>query len=655
MKKLLTLVTTLLLGSLSFAQNYNALRFRQPLAFHQYLIRDLHQQTLERDRSLSEALQKKKLTLQYITDARQRMVSIVGELPERGDLRAQVTGSVQGDGFHVEKIVFQSAQGRYVTAHLYLPDNISRRIPACIEMCGHGLNGKGNGSMLACRMAVNGIAVMVVDPLSQGERLQLHDAQGKPLTRGVTTEHTLIDVPYLLLGSSLAAQEYFDNSRAIDYLLTRSEIDPDRIGAYGFSGGGTQCAYLAALDERVQCACVALFFSSRERTLELIGPSDGCQQMPNEGAQRIEIADMALMMAPKPFIVLDGKYDFVDHWGALRGFDELQRAYTTLGCPERVRQYYAEDGHGAPLDVQQEMVGWFRRWLAEDQSPLVDVAPWQGKEMNCTKSGQVNLEYPDAQSVSDMALAQMQQYADNRKAFLQKDAADVQATLCRYLGITLPSQPIEMVPTGKADLRDITELRFQINREGEMPVPCIVRIPDAATDHSKIQIHLCEQGKAWYLNETDRRDAVSDGTIIIAADLRGIGETSDPYDLNLLKYWNRDYRLSATALHIGRPLMGQRVTDLITLLDFCSQHPQLKDRKIEVVADGVCGPVVTHAALLDSRISSATLTRTLRTWRTYLENPIQHDMLGNVLPGVLRDYDLPDLVRLSNGRVRYGD
>ena len=275
--------------------------------------------------------------------------------------------------------------------------------------------------------------------------------------------------------------------------------------------------------------------------------------------------------------------------------------------------------------------------------------------MNCTKSGQVNLEYPDAQSVSDMALAQMQQYADNRKAFLQKDAADVQATLCRYLGITLPSQPIEMVPTGKADLRDITELRFQINREGDMPVPCIVRIPDAANDNSKIQIHLCEQGKAWYLNEIDRRDAVSDGTIIIAADLRGIGETSDPYDLNLLKYWNRDYRLSATALHIGRPLMGQRVTDLITLLDFCSQHPQLKDRKIEVVADGVCGPVVTHAALLDSRISSATLTRTLRTWRSYLENPIQHDMLANVLPGVLRDYDLPDLVRLSNGRVRYGD
>ena len=655
MKKTIVILTALLLCSQSFAQNYNALRFRQPLAFHQYLIRGLHQQTMERDRALADALKKKKTALQYITDVRQRMKSLIGELPERGDLKAQIVGRVQGEGFHVEKIVFQSEPGRYVTAHLYLPDNVDRRLPACVEMCGHGLNGKGNGSMLAYRMAANGIAVMVVDPLSQGERLQLHDRQGTPLTRGVTTEHTLIDVPYLLLGSSLAAQEYFDNSRAIDYLLTRSDIDPSRIGAYGFSGGGTQAAYLAALDERIQCTCVALFFSSRERTLELIGPSDGCQQIPNEGSLHIEIADMALMGAPRPFLVLDGKYDFVDHWGALRGFDDLQRVYTTLGYPERVRQYYAEDGHGAPLDVQREMVSWFRRWLASDESPLVDVAPWQGKDMNCTKRGQVNLEYPDARSVTDMTLARMEHYAGQRSAFLQKDAAGIQATLCRHLGITLPEQPIEIIPTGKSALRDITELRFQINREGEMPVPCVVRIPDSTTPQSIIQIHLCEQGKSWYLHEQDSRDAVSDGTIIIAADLRGIGETSDPYDLNPLKYWNRDYRLSATSLHIGRPLMGQRVIDLITLLDFCTRQPLLQKRHVEVFADGVYGPVVTHTALLDKRIGRAILTRTLRTWRTYLENPMQHDMLCNVLPGVLCDYDLPDLVRLSNGRVRYSD
>ena len=141
----------------------------------------------------------------------------------------------------------------------------------------------------------------------------------------------------------------------------------------------------------------------------------------------------------------------------------------------------------------------------------------------------------------------------------------------------------------------------------------------------------------------------------MAADFRGIGETADPYELNLLKYWNKDYRLSASALHIGRPLLGQRVADMLTLLDFCSSHEQLKGRRIEVTADGVYGPVVCHAAVLDERITRATLTRTLRNWRSYLENPMQHDMLANVLFGVLKDYDLPDLVLLSQGRITYGD
>ena len=645
----------MLAGTSSAQHNYQALRFRQPLAFHQYLMRCLHQQTKERNQAFNEAARSEKAMQQYVVDARARLQTIIGELPERGALDAQVMGQVAGEGFVVEKVVFQAAPGRYVTAHLYLPEKVGGKIPACIEMCGHGLNGKGNGSITAARMAVNGIAVMVVDPISQGERLQLMDAHGKPLTRGVTTEHTLVNPAFNLLGSSLAAQEYFDNSRAIDYLLTRKEIDGKKIGAYGFSGGGTQAAYLIALDERIQCGCVGLFFSSRERTLELAGPSDGCQQIPYEGSQHIEIADMAMMATPKPFIVLDGKYDFVDHWGALEGFEDLHRCYTVLGYPERIRQYYAEDGHGQPLDVQQVLVSWFRHWLSGSDEPLRDVQPWHGEQMTCTQSGQVNLEYADAQSTMEMTLAEMERYEDRRAAFVRQDRAGVTARIRDYLALPGQLSDIDIIPTGKASLRGFAEYRFQVCRMGEMPLPCIVRIPDSATPASKILIHLCEQGKAWYLGENDRRDAVSNGTIIVAADFRGVGETADPYDLNLLKYWNREYRLSASALHIGRPLLGQRVMDMLTLLDFCCSLEHLAGRRIEVEADGLYGPVVMHAAVLDGRISKATLSRTLRTWRSYLENPMQHDMLSNVLFGVLKDYDLPDLVNLSDGRVVFGD
>lgn len=655
MKRLLLTLCCLSLSLVLWCQSTQGLRFRQPLAYHQYLMRDLHRQTLERNEAFDAASQSRAAMQQYIREARQRFESIVGDLPARGDLQAQVTGRHEGPGFVVEKIVFQSAPGRYVTAHLFLPADIKGRVPACIEMCGHGLTGKGSGSGMAIRMAVNGIAVMVVDPISQGERLQLIDKQGQALTRGVTTEHTLVNPAFVLLGSSLAAQEYFDNSRAIDYLLTRPEIDAKKIGAYGFSGGGTQAAYLMALDDRVQCTCVGLFFSSRERTLELIGPSDGCQQIPYESAMGIEIADMAIMAAPKPFIVLDGEYDFVDHWGALQSFKDVEKCYQVLGHPECIRQYYAQDGHAAPADVQNEFYAWFGRWLKGSDQAFQPAPMWRGEDMLCTRSGQVNLEYPDAQSTMAMTLAEMDSYAPRRAAFVRQDPASVKKTLCHYLAIDEQRPDIEAIATGRSQGRGYTDYRFQLNRPGEMPLPCVIRIPENADEQSKIQIQLCEQGKAWYLGEMDRRDFVSNGTIVVAADLRGIGETADPYELNLLKYWNKDYRLSASALHIGRPLLGQRVADMLTLLDFCSSHEQLKGRRIEVTADGVYGPVVCHAAVLDERIARATLSRTLRSWRSYLENPMQHDMLANVLFGVLKDYDLPDLVRLSQGRITYGD
>ena len=113
-----------------------------------------------------------------------RLRKIIGEFPAKTPLNGKVTGTVNGEGFKVEKIIFESLPGRYVTAHLYLPENSSKPVPACIEMCGHGLNGKGTGSALAVRMALNGIAVMVVDPIAQGERLQLMDEKGRALTRG---------------------------------------------------------------------------------------------------------------------------------------------------------------------------------------------------------------------------------------------------------------------------------------------------------------------------------------------------------------------------------------------------------------------------------------------------------------------------------------
>lgn len=651
MKKIQIAIVWLMLCSSVAAQKYQALRFRQATSFFNYEMMTVHEQYDERKKSFNEAILSKVSMQKYVKDARARFKKLVGNLPKRNKIESKVVDTVRCNGFYIEKIIFLSAPGRYVTTHLYLPNDLKGKIPACIEMCGHGQRGKGSGSVLAERMAVNGIAVMVVDPLSQGERQQTIDDQGNNLTRGVTTEHTLIAPSYILLGSNLAAQEFYDNSRAIDYLLTRKDIDGEKIGCYGFSGGGTQAAYLIGLDERIQAGCVGLFFSSRERTLETQGPSDGCQWVPFEGKEKIEIADMVMMNAPKPCLVLDGLYDFVDHWGALQGFEEVQRCYTTLGYPERVNQYYSEDGHATPLDVQEKMVRWFRRWLLKDSGPLKTVDSWMGNNMLCTSTGQVNLEYSDSKSTMKACADEMDALAKEREEFCKQSIPSIQQKIKKLLGIDSFNDEIEMVQTKYQELRDVREYRYQLNCKGEYPVPVVVRIPFNVTPTSPIVIHLLDCGKDAWLEEKDRTDFVSNGSIMIAADLRGFGETRDLFEYNLSKYWNQQYRTAVVALHTGKPLMGQRVADIRTLVNFCSQQTELAGHPIEIVSDGINALAVMHATVLDDRIKRSTLTNTLKTWRSYIVNPMQRDMIPNILVGVLRYYDIPDLLRLSHGRI----
>ena len=478
--------------------NYGALRFSQPTAYYSYLMRTVHGYNEERAEKLQQALSSKSAAQKYVGNVKQKIRQVMGILPERGDLHAQVTGRVQGPGFYVEKIIFQSEPGRYVTAHLYLPDKHQQPLPACIEMCGHGLTGKGNGSGLAARMALMGIATMVVDPIAQGERLQLIDENGKDLTRGVTTEHTLLNPAFELLGTSMAAQIAFDNSRAIDYLVSRTDIDASRIGAYGFSGGGTEGSYLLGIDDRIQASCIGLYFSSRARTLETQGPSDGCQQISGEGSARLEIADFALANAPRPFLVLDGKYDFVDHWGALQAFKEVQKLYKVLGCADRVGQYYAEDGHAAPEDVQQQMLSFFGKWLLGDKReiPTLPNGYWRGNDMLCTKSGQVNTEYADAKSTMQMTVSWMDAAKSSREAFLKGSKKTIRQKIQQLLGIDDFNDQIEAVPTGQSVNRGYREYRYQLNCEGQFPIPVVVWIPDNVKESSPIEIHLCEKGKA---------------------------------------------------------------------------------------------------------------------------------------------------------------
>lgn len=644
---------------LSAQSEFRALPWSQSTTYNSYLMRDVHRQYADRQSAIRKAFTSPAEMQKYLDGCRERYKQIVGDFPEKGNLNAQVVGKVQGTGYHIEKIIFQSKPGRYVTANLYMPEKVTAPVPAALELCGHGLNGKGPSSHAAILMASNGIAVLVVDPIGQGERLQLINAEGKPLTRGATTEHTLLNAGFNLVGTSLAAQEYWDNHRALDYLLTREDIDPERIGVYGSSGGGTQTAYYVGLDSRVKVAAICSFFSTRERTIELQGPSDGCQHIPYEGREQLEVPDFALMMAPRPLLILSGKYDFVDLWGAEQGFAELQQCYKTLGVSGKVDMLTVETGHGLGAEKRQKLVSWFKRWLKDDKSPVKDAPQdhFQLADVLCTAKGQVNISMPGALTTMQENVNLMDEWAPQRKAFLSKGKKTVQAKVLELLGLKdFPAHRIRMEATGHNSMREYEQYKFQLIREGEIPVPCILIMPSRANADSPVELRLQEEGKGTYLSEyTNITAALTEGKILLLADLRGLGETTDPVFYTDAKYWNREYRNAMISMHIGRPVMGQRVVDIFTLLDFCSEHEFLRGHSIQVFANGIYGPAVIHAAYLDERINGAEITHSVKTWKEYIEKPMQWDMYSNVLYGVLKYYDLPDLIELSNRPIRFTD
>ncbi len=182
----------------------------------------------------------------------------IGGKPENTPLNAVVTGIIEREKYRIEKLVFESQPGFFVTAHLYLPKSGAKPCPAILAPLGHYPEGKVARSYQTVfqNLARKGYAVLAFDPPGQGERLQYLDHSGSKSLYMPTGEHDRFGWPALLVGSSAAQIEAWDGIRAVDYLVSRPEIDTTRIGCCGHSGGGTQAMFLCALEPRIKAAVV---------------------------------------------------------------------------------------------------------------------------------------------------------------------------------------------------------------------------------------------------------------------------------------------------------------------------------------------------------------------------------------------------------------
>jgi dienelactone hydrolase len=630
---------------------YKVMDWKTETTLRSYLLQAMHQQYDKRRISLDSALKTPEGLAGYREQCRKNYVSLLGEMPAKTPLNAQVTGRIDRVDYAIEKVIYESRPGHHVTSNLYLPAG-KGPFPAVLIFCGHEMTSKATVTYkeTAILFASNGFAALVVDPVSQGERVQFTDSAGKRILRGSTTEHTLLNAGASLTGTSVVAWELFDNIRSLDYLTSRHEVDPDRIGCLGNSGGGAQTTWFIGYDERVKVAAPCSFITSREREYELNGTGDGCQQLPYEGREQLEIADYLMIFAPKPLLILAGRYDFVDYRGTVDAFNELSDAYSVLGAPDKIRLFTYEDGHGISWPKQEAAVKWFRKWLCNDTTDISHDMPVPETENDtwCTPSGQVTSFFTDEVTVQAVNLKNGNDAQKARKQFMSLNSdEEVRTKLRELLGIHESHGEIKTACIATQEFPGYTLQKLIIRREGEVPLPCLLFLPDKKASMDTVIMRFDHRGKSAALaNDGFVDNNIARGHVLILADLRGMGETAEKPEANDPKYYNIEYHNAMLSLHTGQPLPGQRVKDIISLLDFISSDNDLEGLPVKIIASGQAAVPVLFTAVIDTRIGSLELSETIKSYIEITQRPMDKDWYSIVVPGIMNYFDLPDLAAM---------
>ncbi len=325
---------------------------------------------------------------------RETFLSLIGGLPAyKGPLNPRVTGHIQSENYTIEKVIFESLPGFYVTANLYRP-NEPGRYPGVLLQAGHTQEGKPEGQRLAANLALKGFVVLAFDPIGQGEREQTYDRQvDQPLAGWSVPEHIQAGAQNMLIGESLARYFIWDAKRALDYLVSRPEVDSERLGAVGCSGGGALTTFIGALDARIKAVAPACFVNSY-RVL-FTGPDpDSEMSPPNILFSGLDMADYIELSAPTPWLILATEGDYFTPAGARLVYEEARRWFGLYGAADKLRFFIGPGPHGTPLETREAIYKWMIRCLKDGKGDFHEqpVKMYTNPELLVTTSGHVEDE-----------------------------------------------------------------------------------------------------------------------------------------------------------------------------------------------------------------------------------------------------------------------
>lgn len=571
---------------------------------------------------------------------RETIMAAIGGLPDRTPLNARVTGTLDRGDYKIEKIVFESQPRFFVTANLYIPKKGSAPYPAILFPLGHELGGKSHFAwqQVLGSLARRGYVAFAWDPLGQEERMQFFDPDWNDSKFFASTvEHTELGAQCMLVGDALARYTIWDGMRALDYLLSRPEVDAKRVGVTGNSGGGTHTTYLSALDDRLQVAAPSCYINSWRVLLDALGPQDAEQVFPGWLKNGMDFPDFIYSFAPKPFLVLSAIRDFFPIGGVRETFAEAHAVYQRLGIPDKLQKVEADDGHGYSKPRREAAYRWFGRWLKseDDDGAERDVPAATSEELWATPTGQVSTSL-HGEDVFSLNLKRYEAVKANRPAFSLAKVREV-------AGFAPAAGALNIQTYGALSHSGYRIEKLTYESEPGTLVPALIYVPEM--HGGKAPAILVADGDGKSASREAAELLVKKGNIVMAIDARGLGETRPVLDEHdyFFRYF-ADHDNAETAILLGKTFVGMRAADISRGIDVLAARSDVDASNITGFGRRTAAVAMLHAGALDPRIKKLVLEEMLVSYDAIMTHRIHRQMFEQIVPSALKFYDLPDLV-----------
>jgi dienelactone hydrolase len=569
---------------------------------------------------------------------------LVGGMPERTPLNARTVGSFQREGYRLEKIVYESQPNFFISANLYIPTMGRPPYPGVLFQMGHTTNGKaGDLYQRCCQGLVRlGYLVLGFDPMGQGERTYYPGAVPFRSRLGADEEHTRPGRQMLLKGDTSTRLQLWDSVRSLDYLASHPLVDPGRLASTGQSGGGTNTMMLAAVDDRLAAAAVSCGITENFACANFNPPGstdDGEQNFIASGPVGFDRWDMLYPLAPKPLLILASDRDFFGTYSpnyissGTEEFVKLKRVYDTLGHGERIAWFGTPLPHGLAYDMRLQIYKWFGRWLKNDNTAITHeppTAPEQEAKLFVSESGSV------VQSLHSET-----PFSLNRNRVVTKTAEPLE----RLLSLDRPPQ----IPAATLSRASFARTRIEALEFASTPevwIPAWLFQPERADSLKAVLIVLEPGGRtSWHEGELYDKLA-SERFAVCAPDLRGIGDTTPEFGRGAARHarpHNSDEHWAWASLILGKPLAGQRVTDILAIVQALRARQDLKGKPLFIAARGFMTVPALFAAGIEPGIAGLYLAEGLTSFADVAAAEDYRQPFGNFIPNLLMHTDLPEV------------